>query len=1685
MPVFAATSTPDISQQTKQLAQWESAGIKNASDPKIKQLYEQLSKQISEYTKLEQEYISQLQENATAMKDKEQSTENKLLGAAAIGATGIGGMQLASGAAEMAADEDAEQAMRAYLATFHCNYGGGKNIPGGEQNVQLPAADLLDLRTQYINLANSLKIRKTSLDMRPGIESEAILDTASTGLYDDVAIGKTDGAFTSLARALTDKTSPDSTEWEQQKSESAKKTKTGGTIAAVGAVGGAVGNLIINKDAPKENSKKIKSEFEKKSRDLVSDIYATEKELSAAIEENKKKIAEYNQNLALHQEFAQTITQAECIEKFREYIDHITGLKPITDDFANTTDLNIKYDLNEQKNAYTQCVTDVQRTECESKANHAWENGTCVDKNVTNTTDATTEENPTIISTTDDEFTCIDRETNNKIELNEMCLLPDGRYGIYEKDSNGYCECFDMPSTPATPSNNKATGDTCLMTSTNKTYSIGKSCSNKIKNTEYQGILKAKSDGKCFCEIDQSKLSPETCTISSNKTVTQGQACKLKKDNKLLSGFYFKLNDGSCICHITGSQDTCTHNGRTIATGKACDTSRSDFTIAATTVRGSDGQCICQATQCKEGYKLTNGDCKSCADGYRRYEYGTKPQICQSIYCPRKSVSISTARGALTGYGINTISDTNACKEYCSNQYPVNHPETYDVRKYHPSNIWSDKDSQELCQYKDHMLTFNGQNCICTPDESDRQKYTMDQEASNNASASNTLHDMEHEQVKGNMLQNIKYYDVCGSDRGKLQRKTPSAQTDPREYCIDVFKNTQVQHLHAEKLAEQWALINHGQEIHCETSQRRENNQDYISCTAIFYNDRPYYYEFQFDDVKESMDDEIQMKMETAVCNIIYKGIWLHDVLVSTHNAYGSNNNLTDLRGCYLPSADKRPDFERAITRTFGGTLSQYDKSNRSSRDMNQVTHIESYSLLRAKGITSINPDQIVLVGRFANRVQEITLNKIANVDPRHFYNTDIQVQASGLLTSAIFDYLSLQIAPENPTAIWKFECGVPIQVGALGIPGMIDGQTVTDPDDVLTCTINNEVKVDFVFDDLSESWNWYSDAGYQNINCASLGGQINGTQCMNVNKTTCERIAAADAKHGLDGAYWDEAAQRCMLPAAAKKTGTDQYFDIAIMVGGVVMTVVVTIATFGTGTALVLTVLGIVGGAMEIESQLEIYNAIDNFLNESQNCREASCAQNMLKENLQRMSNLQDDMTDAQASGVDAELTRLAELIPTDSQFYKDVLAQGISLEENRKGFFDPDSWEPEQVYRAVGIVLQILEVGAALSKGILKLVRGANKTVNTASKVIARRALTNYKKVSSTIAKADDVADAGQNIIRGIDNIADIRIRAGQHFEQNILRFKNSNGAETIRLPKNNLTDDEWRILNNDLAKDNIRLVETKYYGNKYMKFEKINNNLNWTNSDNIATVATDANRTTNATDNAVATTRHTDDADNARLPTQAEQERAESLLRQLETKNADEVEVIGVIDEADEVEVIGVIDDADKNIPNASNATTSGARTLSKADKIAEARRTGNLGYHGTDANIAMDDMIRSSANTSDRLGSVGYGIAQDYSAAEKYAIKRLIERQNIGKKLSFYMDTNGNLIVQSTEPLNLSNKTGYVYTTAKRADVTWDYLSNGYAGTFKAAQMPESVEILEKTAFDLDDLIRSGKVKIEIQ
>ncbi len=244
-------NSPALFQNVKYLkGLLEKFNWENSSNPQRRELYAKLVDAVNDidaYEQSEEKQIQDKRDDLNAAREREQSTANKLLGAAAIGTMGLGGMELASALTEKQVMEDAEQAMRAYLATFTCSYADGKYYKGGEKDIELPGGnELMPLISEYKELAADLKARKEALDIAPGIESEVVFDAANSGLYDDESLGKTDGAFTSLSRALTDENSEDAAEWAADKEAIDKKIKTSAAVVATAAVASIAANFAIN-----------------------------------------------------------------------------------------------------------------------------------------------------------------------------------------------------------------------------------------------------------------------------------------------------------------------------------------------------------------------------------------------------------------------------------------------------------------------------------------------------------------------------------------------------------------------------------------------------------------------------------------------------------------------------------------------------------------------------------------------------------------------------------------------------------------------------------------------------------------------------------------------------------------------------------------------------------------------------------------------------------------------------------------------------------------------------------------------------------------------------------------------------------------------------------------------------------------------------------------------------------------------------------------------------------------------------------------------------------------------------------------------------------------------------------------------------------------------------------------------
>ena len=193
---------------------------------------------------------------------KKQNTDKNIIKNEANYAMGVYGMQLAQGLSEKNVDDMSDEQMSGYIKTFRCTYGNGKSVSGGDQEIQLPNGDvetLTELRNEYLALATSLKERKESLGMPPGIESEPILDKTTMGIHNDEKTGITDGVYGSFYRAKTGNET-DQTKINEEKQKSAERVKQG-TTAIVTLVTADVG---IDAVKNKKNSKQQTKQKEKK-----------------------------------------------------------------------------------------------------------------------------------------------------------------------------------------------------------------------------------------------------------------------------------------------------------------------------------------------------------------------------------------------------------------------------------------------------------------------------------------------------------------------------------------------------------------------------------------------------------------------------------------------------------------------------------------------------------------------------------------------------------------------------------------------------------------------------------------------------------------------------------------------------------------------------------------------------------------------------------------------------------------------------------------------------------------------------------------------------------------------------------------------------------------------------------------------------------------------------------------------------------------------------------------------------------------------------------------------------------------------------------------------------------------------------------------------------------------------------
>ncbi len=511
----------------------------------------------------------------------------------------------------------------------------------------------------------------------------------------------------------------------------------------------------------------------------------------------------------------------------------------------------------------------------------------------------------------------------------------------------------------------------------------------------------------------------------------------------------------------------------------------------------------------------------------------------------------------------------------------------------------------------------------------------------------------------------IKFYHACAKEnKGKAGY-----------ICVDdfftnkIYGGTQVNLTPGQTLAKEYARLKHNDStVQCRNKFDPGTLDDTLMCTS---HNKNAYYEFVFDDLEEPKDKTIQDSVQNAICRMYDAKPTTAGCTPNTPICWGSS--------CAADSA-KCAKINQSMAK-FGYSATY--KNNKCEINFNSIN--DKSKLKTAYGI-----DNFV----FCHGIQ------VANTPNVETYLKQYVAERAGVSASSV-----------------KCDSGFNTYTGT----GCTRNGITDLKDDIKTCHVGNN-QIDFVFDDINEKWKKTVEGGVQGMSCVVSGGTYSGERCIGLGEQQCNILRQSNLKECPEckAAKWDKDTESCILPSSADAQNLQKGVNITLIAGGVIAGVVITVATFGgfaataaaagavaTGTAtaaqttaIVFTSLEAIGGVIELNQQFKINGIADDFLVESNKCKNATCAKKMLSQNLQRMANYANDMTAAEADAVDSEMARLANLIPDDDEIWATMLVNGTNMADNKLGFFDTDSWEPEQVWRAVGIGLQLTSLITGITK-------------------------------------------------------------------------------------------------------------------------------------------------------------------------------------------------------------------------------------------------------------------------------------------------------------------------------------------------------------------------------------------------
>ena len=618
----------------------------------------------------------------------------------------------------------------------------------------------------------------------------------------------------------------------------------------------------------------------------------------------------------------------------------------------------------------------------------------------------------------------------------------------------------------------------------------------------------------------------------------------------------------------------------------------------------------------------------------------------------------------------------------------------------------------------------------------------------------------EWEHLKARWEQDTGYVEICGNPKST-------------GICIDdVFSNkviggVQVNPRDAAFLAEEYARAHYNDEIKCKVKEEniRKVWPDYfIQCMSFKYKGK--YYEFKFDDVKESFDDVIRRNVDRAICEKIY--------------GFKLNGNI-----CKTSKEDCINKIIPAYRRYYGDGREHayYGKDMYAIMDYTHECRINYTPLLENSKLSN----------DFGDKLDNYAFCK----------NTHSQLRNDDNLVILIKEYMSSQLGINKS----QIECvpGSKKWPGGCGAESRSMLEEATNPsDNLISCHVGDKW-VDFVFDDVHEFSDKLTEVSLDAMQCVISGHELSvklgveldtinrGKKCIGLDDKLCAELDIIIKKHGGSGAHYDTKKMACIINSAQEYAVQEFWTNMGISAVVAVGSVVMVIGSGGVATPLVvggvtMAIETAINGSFYVVEVLEDGQAgrrFRRFIDAAKKCTDSKCARKVIEDNYNDLASVEEDYNYKDAAELQEELDRLFDLMSED-MCIKDK--DGNVLRADSKGGCDLVLLVPLDL-KAADNTLEYANFGLMIGSF-------AFNPETVMMKIMARggrfvRILSKFKKLDSYRVKS-------------------IYYKIEDGFDMKVFGIKTSGGE--LRVKKSKLSDEEWEILRKDLLeKDNLIITAT----------------------------------------------------------------------------------------------------------------------------------------------------------------------------------------------------------------------------------------------------------------------------------